>query len=149
MLATESLLLSTDEYFTPDRVKFWLKNWEMLRSLAETPRSSVHLVSPECRHAEHGCAGQNPVGIRSVKGLKGDPYRYSDILADLNQAADFLPPHSLESQVVARLMSGNAKNLDEVCEQIEARDSRVYGAFRCACTMMARTLGWEEAHQNV
>lgn len=128
--------------YTPDLVDHWLKNWPMLESLAETPSSSAHLLSPECRHSAKACSNGRPVGIKDVRN-HGDPMRYVDLLADLRGAAGQLPPHSLESQVVARRMA-ECLPMIEIRARLGVDNNRLWAAYRAATKMMAKSLGWKE-----
>lgn len=128
--------------YTPDLVDFWLRNWPMLESLAETPSSSAHLLSPECRHSDKACSNGRPVGIKDVRN-HGDPMRYVDLLADLRGAAEQLPPYSLESQVVARRMAESVPMI-EIRARLGVDHNRLWAAYRAALKTMARSLGWVE-----
>ena len=132
--------------YTPELVDRWLREWELLRSLAETPASSAHLLSPQCRHSDRACANGKPVGIKDVRN-HGDPVRYADIKADLEQAADQLPPYSLESLVVARRMSTGAR-LAEVARLCGTRYDDALHAYRGACKLMAKALGWVDVDRE-
>lgn len=126
--------------YTPQLIDRWLREWELLCSLSESPSSSAHLLSPECRHSEKACSNGRPVGIKSVRN-HGDPVRYCDIKADLEQAAEQLPPHSLESQVVARRMA-ECLPMIEIRARLGVDHNRLWAAYRAATKMMARSLGW-------
>lgn len=128
--------------YTPQVIDRWLREFELLETLAETPASSAHLLSAQCRHSEVGCSSGKPVGIKSTRS-HGDPVRYVDLLADIRGAAELLPAHSLESQVVARRISTGAR-LADVARLCGARYDDVLTAYRSACKMMAVSLGWSE-----
>lgn len=128
--------------YDPQTVDYWLRNYELLGSLAETPQSSAHLLSTECKGSDHACSDGRPVGIKSTRS-HGDPTRYIDLLADIRGAAELLPAHSLESQVVARRISTGAW-IDQIAKQLHTDQHRVRSAYRAACKMMAQSLGWEE-----
>lgn len=128
--------------YSPRVIDRWLREFELLESLAETPASSAHLLGGECRHSDKACSNGRPVGIKDVRN-HGDPVRYVDVLADIRGAADALPPYSLESQVVAKRISTGAW-IDQIAAMLNVRADRVRSAYRSACKMMARSLGWEE-----
>ena len=132
-----------DYSYSPDDVSFWLRNWEMLESLAENPRASVHLLSPECKHSDHACSDGRPVGIKSTRAARSDPHTYSDLKSDLEQAVLALPPHSLESQVVAKRIS-SGRPMIEIRAMLGCDYNRLWAAYRSACKLMALSLGWEE-----
>lgn len=128
--------------YTPDQVDYWLRNWPLLLSLSETPASSSHLLSSECRAGDRACSNGRPVGIRDVRN-HGDPMRYVDLLADLRAAAEQLPAHSLESQVIARRIA-TGDWVDRIAKQLRTDQHRVRDAYRSACKLMAKSLGWDE-----
>lgn len=127
--------------YTPDQVDWFLKNWLLVESLAESPSTSVHLLSPECRHSDKACGSGKPVGIKSTRS-HGDPVRYCDVKADLEQSAQLLPPYSLESRVVARRISTGAR-MPEIRAQLGCNYTAMWQAYRSACRMMAKSLGWK------
>jgi hypothetical protein len=128
--------------YSPQIVDRWLREWELLTSLSETPATAAHLLSSECRHSDKACGSGKPVGIKSTRS-HGDPVRYCDIKADLEQAAAILPPYSLESQVVARRMAESLPMI-EIRARLGVDNNRLWAAYRAATKMMARSLGWEE-----
>lgn len=128
--------------YTPQVIDRWLREFELLETLAETPASSAHLLSSQCRHSEVGCSSGKPVGIKSTRS-HGDPVRYVDLLADIRGAAQLLPAHSLESQVVAQRMSTGLPMI-EIRARLGVDNNRLWAAYRAACRMMALSLGWEE-----
>lgn len=128
--------------YTPQVIDRWLREFELLETLAQSPATSAHLLSSQCRHSEVGCSSGKPVGIKSTRN-HGDPVRYVDLLADIRGAVDALPPYSLESQVVARRISTGAW-IDQIAAMLNVRADRVRSAYRSACKMMAMSLGWEE-----
>lgn len=127
--------------YSPQIVDRWLREFELLQSLAETPSSSAHLLGSECRHSDKACSNGKPVGIKSTRHV-GDPMRYCDLLADIRGAADLLPPYSLESRVVARRISTGAR-MPEIRVQLGCNYTAMWRAYHAACTMMAKSLGWE------
>lgn len=127
--------------YSPEIVDRWLREFEMLETLAQSPSTSAHLLSADCRHSEVGCSSGKPVGIKSTRHV-GDPMRYCDLLADIRGAADLLPPYSLESRVVARRISTGAR-MPEIRAQLGCNYTAMWQAYRSACTMMAKSLGWE------
>lgn len=128
--------------YTPQVIDRWLREFEMLETLAQSPATSAHLLSSQCRHSEVGCSSGKPVGIKSTRN-HGDPVRYVDLLADIRGAAELLPAHSLESQVVAKRISTGAW-IDRIAVELRTDQHRVRSAYRAACKMMAQSLGWEE-----
>lgn len=132
--------------YTPDLVDYWLRNWPLLESLAETPASSAHLLSPECRHSDRACSNGRPVGIKDIR-QHGDPMAYGDVKADLEQAAQQLPAYSLEGQVISRrIASGDW--VDRIAKQLRRDVVPVREAYRAGCKLMAMSLGWEDAPSN-
>lgn len=148
---------SPDMDYSPHLIDYYLRNWLLVESLAETPSSSFHLLSPECRHSDKACSNGRPVGIKSVRN-HSDPFLYVDLLADLHGAASALPPYSMESQVVSRLIAGRLSKgaslegaLSDRIHQIRGELAKRYGdvwdAYHSACRMMACSLGWVEQAQ--
>lgn len=150
MLAVEVVMVAPDErpadsYYSPDQVGFWVRNWALLESLAETPSSSRHLLTPECRNGEAtSCSSHRPVGIRSVRGLHGDPLRYADIMGDLRAALHQLPFRGLGYRAVAERMQGG-RPMDELAQALGARYVDVLRAYKAAIASMAKWLGWVES----
>lgn len=132
--------------YTPDLVDHWLRNWPLLESLSETPASSAHLLSPECRGADKACSNGRPVGIKDVR-QHGDPMRYVDIKADLSHAAYHLHPSSLERRVVAERIATGGK-LRSIAKLCGARYDDVLKAYQAGCKLMAEDLGWVEVDGN-
>lgn len=130
--------------YSPEIVSFWVRNFELLQSLAETPRASTHLLSPECKQSAHACSDGRPVGIKSTRSHHADTHFYSDVLADIQQAAGALPAYSLESQVVARRMA-ECLPMIEIRARLGVDHNRLWAAYRAATKMMARSLGWVDA----
>jgi hypothetical protein len=125
-------------YYTEARIRYWLRNWLLLESLAETPSTSTH-------HFGHGEDDERPCerahGLSRNKGEHADPMRYADILADLRAAADQLPPYSLESAVVGQLIGHGPLSMRELRARMGRDMNAVVGAYRQAVAMMARSLG--------
>lgn len=139
--------------YTPKVIDRWLREFELLESLAETPVTSAHLLSPQCRHSEVGCSNGRPVGIKDVR-QHTDAMSYVDVISDLQAAAGALPAYSIESQVVNRLVCGRLSSgtqlegaLSDRIHQIRVELAKRYGdvwdGYHSACTMMARSLGWD------
>lgn len=134
------------DVYSPQVIDRWLREWDLLISLSETPATSAHLLSSQCRHSEVGCSSGKPVGIKSTRNV-GDPVRYVDLLADIRGAAKLLPAHSLESQVVAKRISTGAW-IDQIAAMLNMRADRVRSAYRSACKLMAQSLGWVDVDRD-
>lgn len=132
--------------YSPQVVDRWLREWPMLEALAESPTRAAHLLSSECRHSDKACGSGKPVGIKSTRHAS-DPMRYCDLLADIRGAAELLPAHSLESQVVAKRISTGAW-IDQIAAMLNVRADRVRSAYRSACKMMAQSLGWVDVARD-
>ncbi len=74
-----------DPYYTPTRVDRWLRDWPLLESLAETPRSSRHYLTWEHRNRKGACQNDPKVEQRGTAYF-GDELSYADIKADLERA---------------------------------------------------------------
>lgn len=147
-------------FYNPDVIDRWLRRFAELEALAESPRSARHLQDPQCSSGR-ACSYGSPIGIRSVKGLHGDPNRYSDILADLEKAWASLRYNSLPWRVVSYRMqvrgvrrwrnpTTHAREeepsaaLDAIALALGVRYDDVRDAYKAALRDMARYLGWVE-----
>lgn len=123
--------------YSPEIVERWLGQWDLLTSLAESPRTSVHML--RFNHAKHdGPCNQGP---RIPGGRPSDGLAWAIVKADLEAAAKALPVTSLERQVVlARI--GGAGPLGHIATILRTRKADVCDAYRRAIVMMAEGLGW-------
>ena len=129
------------EYYTPQRIAYWLRNWPLLESLAETPHSSAH-------HLHHGDDDDRrpcmPAPHVSRTGYAPDPLRYCDVLADLAGAIARLPNGDLAWAVLGALRASPGASLGEIANALRRRKDDVCRAKREAVASMARGLGWHE-----
>ena len=147
--------------YNPDTVDRWLRRWDELIALSESPRSARHLQDPQCSTG-HSCSYGSPVGIRAARGMHGDPNRYSDILADLEKAWSSLRFNSLGWRVVDMRMrtagihrwrnpTTHAREeepsaaLDAIALALGVRAELVRDAYKMALKDMARYLGWVDS----
>ncbi len=143
-----------ERYYTPHRVAYWLRNWDTLRALAESPATASGLLDPR-----DGPTPINPrVGARQP-GTRTDATRWADVLADLERAArDALPYQGLERFVwfaMTNLWMPNPPFPDRrptlsyiATELAHRRKADVCEAFRTAARKMALALGWAEATED-
>lgn len=126
--------------YSPQIVDRWVKDYQTLITLAESPSSSAHLLSSECRHSDKACGDGRPVGIKSTRS-HSDPMRYVDVLSDISHAAYHLHPSSLERRVVLERMATGAP-MAEIRARLGVDTKRMWAAYRAAVKAMALDLGW-------
>lgn len=123
--------------YSPEIVDRWLRQWDLLNSLAESPRTSVHMLRFD--HAEH--QGPCNTGPRIHGGRPSDGLAWAIVKADIEGAARQLEAGSLERQVVlARI--GGAGPLGHVATILRTRKADVCQAYQRATVLMAERLGW-------
>lgn len=128
--------------YSPEIVDRWLRQWDLLTSLAESPRTSAHMLRFD--HANH--AGPCTTGPRIPGGRPSDGLAWALVKADLEVAAKALPITSLERQVVlARI--GGAGPLSHLATILRTRKADVCEAYQRAIVMMAEQLGWVDDEQ--
>lgn len=160
MMARAADPAESSEY-DPATIDRWLKEWDLLLSLAETPASSRHLLDSHCRHSNRPCGSTAPVGIRDARGRGSDPHRWSDVVADIERAHARLRPHSLAWTIIdyrmrraglkrwrdpathAR-MQEPSQQLDAIALSMGQRAATIRRAYQDALKEMARSLGWSE-----
>lgn len=127
-------------YYTPERIDRWLREWPLLQSLAETPRSSRHYLTHE--HGTHkGPCTEDAHFEQRGNAYHGDDLDYADIQADIERAWIHLRGRwSIYFQVVEWRMRG--KTLAEIAEGFCIRKEVACQAYACAKAEMARHLGW-------
>ena len=79
-------------YYTPATIDRWLRDWPLLESLAERPRSSRHYLTWEHRHRRGACQDSPKVEQRGASAYFGDELSYADIKADIERAWIHLRP---------------------------------------------------------
>lgn len=72
-------------FYSPERIDGFLRRWDELLALAESPKTARHLTTRECRPG-HACSYGSPVGIRDSKGHHHDQHVWSDVVADVEAA---------------------------------------------------------------
>lgn len=123
--------------YTPGDIGRWLSEWDLLVSLAESPRTSVHHL--RLGHDDH--QGPCNTGPRIGGGKPSDGLQWALVKADLEAAASALPIGSLERQVVyARMNAGGS--LSHAATILRKRKADVLEAYGRAKVMMAEHLGW-------
>ena len=133
---------AADRYYTVERIDHWLRNWPLLVSLAETPRSSRHYLTMEHRLRRGPCPEEQRVG--QAGGYHGDPLQYADILADIEQAWVHLKGGqrwSAEFAVVEYTMQ--RRSWSELAAAWRVGKEVVAAAYERALVMMAEYLGWK------
>lgn len=94
----------TESYYTPERIDRWVRDWLLLESLAETPRSSRHYLTLEHRYLRGRPCSEAVHPEQRVNSYHGDELSYADIQADIESAWNDLGPTTLESRVVYLVM---------------------------------------------
>lgn len=122
-------------YYTPARVKFWLRNWPLLESLAESMSTSVH-------HLDHTEGDDRPCmpSPSRVQHGRGDAMAYVDVLADLRRAHASLRYLSLEWTVVDYQQRFGPLGMRELREMLHRDQHAVTDAYRAAVAEMAKYL---------
>jgi hypothetical protein len=133
-----------ESYYTPQCIRHWLRNWDELQALCESPRTARGLT-------HQGPTPEEP-RIGRQRGRRADPMRWSATVADLELAALVaLAPGSLEAYVVHCLMhiwvAGprgilQHPTLLQIREMRHCRSNLIHDSFAAACTAMASWLGW-------
>jgi hypothetical protein len=128
--------LVADDYYSPDAVDRWLRQWDLLCSLAETPATSRHHLDSD-HHKDGPCLDS----IRSGSGGRiPDTLSWADVRADLHRAYAQLAIGSIERQVVWERMHRPA-NLDVIARRMGSRYSVVLESYHRAVERMSATLG--------
>lgn len=130
--------------YSPEIVDRWLRQWDLLESLAESPRTSVHML--RFNHAEH--QGPCSTGPRIGGGRPSDGLAWAIVKADIEAAAKALPIESLERQVVLARIAG-AGPLGHIATILRYRKATVCEAYQRAIVMMAEQLGWVDDGQAI
>jgi hypothetical protein len=128
--------LVSDDYYSPDAVDRWLRQWDLLCSLAETPATSRHHLDSD-HHKDGPCLDS----IRSGSGGRiPDTLSWADVRADLQRAYAQLAIGSIERQVIWERMHRPA-NLDVIARRMGSRYSVVLESYHRAVERMSATLG--------
>ena len=131
------MTLVSDDYYSPDAVDRWLRQWDLLCSLAETPATSRHHLDSD-HHKDGPCLDS----IRSGSGGRiPDTLSWADVRADLQRAYAQLAIGSIERQVIWERMHRPA-NLDVIARRMGSRYSVVLESYRAATVKMSVTLGY-------
>ena len=133
---------SPGPYYTPTSIDRWLREWPLLESLAETPRSSRHYLTWEHKHRRCACQDDPKVEQRGT-GYFGDELSYADIKADLELAWIHLrggQRWSPEFLIVEQRMLG--KNIREIALVYQRSVATVHKRYWEAVEAMAWRLGW-------
>lgn len=124
--------------YSPECVDGWLRDWDLLVSLAESPRTSAHHLRPG--HAKH--EGPCVAGPRSRGSRASDGLDWALVKADLEGAAGRLEGGSLGRRVVLARMGGGG-TLGQIAVILRTRKATVLAAYDAAVGEMAGLLGWE------
>lgn len=126
-----------DDYYSPELIDRWLRQWPLLCSLAETPATSRHHLD-----SEHRKDGPCLDSVRSGSGGRGpDALSWADVRADLDRAYSQLAIGSIERQVVWQRMQEPGR-LSVIASRMGARYSVVLESYHSAVARMSATLGY-------
>lgn len=129
-------MTAQEPYYTADRLDGWLRDWPLLVSLAETPRSSTHHLRPG--HADHdGPCLDSPRSGRGGGLPRGGCW--ADVVADIEVAILQLRPYGLQWGVVD-LRRRTGASLGEIARGMRVRKAVVCEAYRAALEAMAAHL---------
>ena len=127
----------SDDYYSPDAVDRWLRQWDLLCSLAETPATSRHHLDSD-HHKDGPCLDS----IRSGSGGRiPDTLSWADVRADLHRAYAQLAIGSTERRVVWERMT-HGGNINQIAKRIGSRQGIVRDAYASAVGRMAGYLGY-------
>lgn len=127
----------SDDYYSPESIDRWLRQWPLLCSLAETPGTSRHHLDSE--HAKDGPCLDS---VRSGSGGRApDSLGWADVRADIDRAYAQLAIGSTERRVVWERMTRPA-SLDAIAKRIGSRYSVVLDSYHSAVAKMSVTLGY-------
>lgn len=127
--------------YCPHQVERWLCEWDLLVSLAESPKTSSHHLRPG--HNSQAEAGRPCLpSPRAPGGAVVDPLSWADILADLAGGVERLPVGSLERRVAFSRIA-EAGTLGQVATILRTRKGVVLEAFHAAAAMVAVALGYD------
>ena len=133
-----------DDYYSPELIDRWLRQWPLLCSLAETPATSRHHLD-----SDHHKAGPCLEGIRHGSGGRiPDSLSWADVRADLDRAYAQLAIGSVERRVIWERMHEPAR-LSVIAARMGARYSVVLDAYSSAIARMSATLGYVAAAEGV
>lgn len=129
--------MATDDYYSPEMIDRWLRQWPLLCSLAETPATSRHHLD-----SDHHKSGPCLDSVRSGSGGRiPDTLSWADVRADLHRAYAQLAIGSIERQVVWERMT-NGGTLRAIAARKTSRYSVVLDSYHSAVARMSATLGY-------
>lgn len=129
--------MATDDYYSPEMIDRWLRQWPLLCSLAETPATSRHHLD-----SDHHKSGPCLDSVRSGSGGRiPDTLSWADVRADIQRAYAQLAIGSIERQVVWQRMTAGG-NINMIAKRVGARQTIVRDAYASAVDRMAAYLGY-------
>lgn len=126
----------SDDFYSPDRIDWCLRQWDLVCSLAETPATSRHHLDSD--HRKHGPCLDS---VRSGSGGRiPDTLSWADVRADIHRAYAQLAIGSHERRVVfERIHHGGS--LKSIAVRMHSRSSIVRDSYVSAVGKMAAYLG--------
>lgn len=129
--------MATDDYYSPEMIDRWLRQWPLLCSLAETPATSRHHLD-----SDHHKSGPCLDSVRSGSGGRiPDTLSWADVRADIQRAYAQLERGSIERRVVWERMTAGG-NINMIAKRVGARQTIVRDAYASAVDRMAAYLGY-------
>lgn len=126
-----------DDYYSPELIDRWLRQWPLLCSLAETTATSRHHLD-----SDHHKAGPCLDSVRSGSGGRiPDTLSWADVRADIQHAYAQLAIGSLERRVVWERMTRGG-NINLIAKRMTARQTIVREAYAVAVARMSASLGY-------
>jgi hypothetical protein len=129
--------LVSDDYYSPERIDRWLRQWDLLCSLAETPNASRHHLD-----SDHRKDGPCLDAVRTGSGGRvPDALIWSDVRADIQRAYAQLQIGSHQRRVVWERMTRPA-SLDTIARRMGSRAQVVRESYHAAVAHMSGYLGY-------
>lgn len=126
-----------DDYYSPELIDRWLRQWPLLCLLAETPATSRHHLD-----SDHHKSGPCLDSVRTGSGGRiPDRLSWADVRADIQHAYAQLQIGSLERRVIWERMTQPA-NMDTIARRIGCRYGVALESYRAATVKMSATLGY-------
>lgn len=127
----------SDDFYSPDRIDWCLRQWDLVCSLAETPATSRHHLDSD--HRKHGPCLDS---VRSGSGGRiPDTLSWADVRADIHRAYAQLAIGSHERRIVyERIHRGG--NINMIAKRIGARSQIIRDAYHSAVARMSGYLGY-------
>lgn len=126
-------------YYTEARIRYWLANWPLALSLAESWATSAHHLNHEREEDESRTRGCQPApgGGRHNKRSHFDQLRGADVVADIERAHARLRYGSLEWTLIDYQMRFGPLGMQELRSMIGRDMNAITESYRSAVKQMA------------